>query len=188
MTNATSSCTQITLQPISVAAAKTNGKGPGKIIPRLSPSKAQFNLELSLNSGYMLSQQSLPWDQSSPDMATLLRSTSPHQVLAYGCQACCRQKSNEDELPPRFPAWLSEGNVQAFDVRQPQALYAAWDVFRSSKPACLLHTPLIAHLVSKWTPEYLASNLPATALHMPYCDTSLHPLSMPLVPRHGLVG
>ena len=99
-------------------------------------------------------------------MATLQRSTSPHQEgLAYRCQACCRQKSSENELSPRFPAWLSEGNVQAFDVRQPQALYAAWDVFRSSKPACLLNMPLIAPLVSKWTPEYLASPLSAIALH-----------------------
>ena len=61
--------------------------------------------------------------------------------------------------------------MQTFDVRQPQALYAAWDVLRSSKPACLLHTPLIAPLVSKWTSEYLASPLPATALHLPCCDT-----------------
>ena len=61
--------------------------------------------------------------------------------------------------------------MQAFDVRQPQALYAAWDVFRSSKPACLLHTLLIASLVSKWTPEYLASILSATALRMPCHDT-----------------
>ena len=52
MTTASPSSTQITLQPISVAAAKTNGKGPGKIILRSSHSKAQYNLELSLNPGY----------------------------------------------------------------------------------------------------------------------------------------
>ncbi len=143
-----SSCTQITLQPISVDAKQTNGKGAGKIIPRGNGASRR---KLNLVARYAYSRYC-----SS-------RGSSPISDLIIGLT--CRDQITKDELPPRYPAWISGKNVQAFDVRQPQGLYAAWDVLRSTKPACLHHAPLIAKLVSKWSPEYLVRALSASNLH-----------------------
>lgn len=49
--------------------------------------------------------------------------------------------------------------MPSFDVRQPQGLYAAWDVLQSSKPACMLYSPLMAKIVPKWSTNYLVGFL-----------------------------
>lgn len=69
----------------------------------------------------------------------------------------CRGDINQKEPPSRYPAWIVEGNVPSFDVSQPQGVYAAWDVLRCSKPARMLHSPLIAKVRPKWSSDYLVS-------------------------------
>jgi hypothetical protein len=69
----------------------------------------------------------------------------------------CRGDVNKNEPPPRYPAWIVEGNLPSFDVSQPQGVYAAWDVLRCSKPALMLHSPLIAKVLPKWSSDYLVS-------------------------------
>ncbi len=90
----------------------------------------------------------------------------------------CRNDGNKDDPSPRYPAWICGDKVQSFDVRHSHGLYAAWDVLRSSKPACLLHAPLIANLLPKWSAEYLVS---AIHLHhsivQHFCNASKIPRS-----------
>lgn len=48
MKGETSSCTEISLQPVSIDAKQTNGKGPGKIIPRQGPKGASSSRQLNV--------------------------------------------------------------------------------------------------------------------------------------------
>ena len=84
----------------------------------------------------------------------------------------CRSDAIKNEPPPRYPAWIVEGSVQSFDVRQPQGVYAVWDVLRCSKPACMLHSPLIAKLLPKWSFAYLVSIIAYYHLPLGQCPGS----------------
>ena len=48
MTGEASSCTEISLQPISIDAKQTNGKGPGKTIPRQGPKGPSSSRQLNV--------------------------------------------------------------------------------------------------------------------------------------------
>ena len=106
----------------------------------------------------------------------------------------CRGDVNKNEPPPRYPAWIVEGDLPSFDVSQPQGVYAAWDVLRCGTPARMLHSPLIAKVLPKWSSDYLVSFMPYNQLSLIERQSAVlvagdgSDLSLPSDMSHRLLG
>ena len=76
---------------------------------------------------------------------------------------------------PRFPRWLLEGHVPAFNTSLPKEHNAAWELLRTGQPAAFVRSALVAALVERWSLSYLV-RIPALCM---LCKLSTNRLADP---------